>query len=144
MKTLLIPALCAAILGGLLWFMPQIAEARFAVRLIAYRLAAVETIASDTAPLPVEEHDDELDLDGTTVTLTNCLANGTTTASITPGEYMMTAFDERLSVCEATACAAGGVDLNAGTAPIPVTIAGTDVACRSATPTGDVQFVARQ
>ena len=104
----------------------------------------VSMIAQPTAATPglvvrnVECHPD-LSTDETC--LSTCLADGSVTANVGAGAYLMSAHGETTWIKNGVTLAAGGTRYVVGT-QIPVTIgAATDLACRSAGGTGSVCFI---
>lgn len=74
------------------------------------------------------------------VSLTNCAADGSTTATVKRGEYLVTTAGEDLWFCYAATCAASGVYLPSGAAVVISIKSDTSVSCRSAGATGDLQY----
>ncbi len=77
------------------------------------------------------------------VSLSNCAANGSTTATLQKGTWLLTTTTttgEELWFCYAATCASGGVYLPPG-AMLHVNVdVATSVSCRSAGATGDLQY----
>ena len=111
---------------------------------IEYALAVVDREAIELLEdidAKLDQTTCEPDLSTDEECLEACLADGSVTASIPAGDYMLSVFGETTWVKTGATLATGGTRYVPGT-QIPVTVSATaDYACRSSGGTGDVCFV---
>jgi hypothetical protein len=77
---------------------------------------------------------------GAVTDLSNCAADGSTTTTLTVGEYLLTTKDAASNICYASTCASSGQYLPVDSMVHVKVTADTSVSCRSSTATADVQF----
>ena len=71
----------------------------------------------------------------------DCASGGSSSLNLPSGTYLLTVTDSDVFICFASTCAAGGRKFPQGTVMgIAIGSSGSDISCRSAASTGDVQF----